>query len=183
MNRENWESQLKEYETMVVLIENISERMNQLFMFAFTAVGAILTFAIQQKNAYMSLPGSVFLILIRCRYLYYRNTYFKMNGYISVFCERQLKIGYRNLAESSEVKPKSMVHNLQYFSFAILGIGCFLVFMLFYENGIVSLHFAIFLTMGIIFMDAYYLLSGDQIKRGYLEGWEKVRERIEYTEH
>ena len=153
---------INEYNIMWNKLNMITEHHNNLFIFTLTSSGAILTFSIQQNNAYIALVNMVILILLRCRVMNYRDDYFRTLAYIRCALEPKLNISSELLSEI----PNSKISNIHFFVYTILGIGTVITYSYIDCNSkilIISLIILIF----IIVLDCYYFYYSKNLYKNY----------------
>lgn len=143
---------IAEYNNMWNKLNVISEHHNNLFIFTLTSSGAILTYALQQNNSYISLVNMVILILLRCRVMNYRDEYYQVLAYIRKELEPKIGLDSKKLRDLNNTK----IANLQYFIYAIFGIGTVLECVLIDKKNIFVIVTSVILFVIILLLDVYY---------------------------
>lgn len=134
---------LAEYNNMWNKLNEIAEYHNNLFIFTLTSSGAILTYALQQSNSYIALVNMVILILLRCRVMNYRDEYYQVLAYIRKVLEPKIGLDSKKLMSLSNTK----IANLQYFIYAIFGVGTVLECILIDKSSILIIIISIILLL------------------------------------
>lgn len=143
---------IAEYNNMWNKLNGIAEHHNNLFVFTLTSSGAILTYALQQNNSYISLVNIVILILLRCRVMNYRDEYYQVLAYIREVLEPKIGLDSKRLMCLSNTK----IANLQYFIYSIFGVGTVLECILIDKKNLFVIVISIILFVIIVFLDIYY---------------------------
>jgi len=145
---------LKEYEIVIQQCENKGNAQNALFVFALTAIGAILSFSLQQQNPYIAMVSFPVLIAIRCRVMWLRDSIFRDMVYLELFIEPKLLLNKKAKRGVREAHP---IVNVQYWIYTILGIGAFATYMAHNTYNGVSFVAIIILLITTIVLDTYYV--------------------------
>ena len=155
----NNEALIAEYSSLKDELVNISNNQNTLFIFAFTSVGAVLSFALQTQNEYISLISFFILLCVKCRIIYFRDTFFQKLVYMRKILEPKLKLD-SNIQKSIKIFG---ISKIQYFSFSILGIGGLLTFILIDICNMWGMVIALILSVIIMGLDCYYLFASKKL--------------------
>lgn len=154
---------IAEYNNMWNKLNGIAEHHNNLFIFTLTSSGAILTYALQQNNSYISLVNIVILILLRCRVMNYRDEYYQVLAYIRNVLEPKIGLDSKRLMCLSNTK----IANLQYFIYSIFGVGTVLEFILIDKKNLFVIAISIILFVIIVFLDIYYYFYSKRLYDKY----------------
>jgi hypothetical protein len=154
---------IAEYNNMWNKLNAIAEHHNNLFIFTLTSSGAILTYALQQSNSYITLVNMVILILLRCRVMNYRDEYYQVLAYIRMILEPKIGLDSKKLMSLSNTK----IANLQYFIYAIFGFGTVLECILIDKSSILVIIISIILFAVIVILDVYYYFYSKKLYEKY----------------
>lgn len=154
---------IAEYNNMWNKLNIISEHHNNLFIFTLTSSGAILTYALQQNNSYISLVNMIILILLRCRVMNYRDEYYQILAYIRKILEPKIELDSKKLKSLSNTK----IANLQFFIYAIFGFGTVLECILIDKSSILVIIISIILFAVIVILDVYYYFYSKKLYEKY----------------
>lgn len=154
---------IAEYNNMWNKLNGIAEHHNNLFIFTLTSSGAILTYALQQNNSYISLVNIVILILLRCRVMNYRDEYYQVLAYIRKVLEPKIGLDSKRLMCLSNTK----IANLQYFIYSIFGVGTVLECILIDKKNLFVIAISIILFVIIVFLDIYYYFYSKRLYDKY----------------
>ncbi len=154
---------LAEYNNMWNKLNEIAEYHNNLFIFTLTSSGAILTYALQQSNSYIALVNMVILIVLRCRVMNYRDEYYQVLAYIRKVLEPKIGLDSKKLMSLSNTK----IANLQYFIYAIFGVGTVLECILIDKSSILIIIISIILFAVIVILDVYYYFYSKKLYEKY----------------
>ena len=154
---------LAEYNNMWNKLNEIAEYHNNLFIFTLTSSGAILTYALQQSNSYIALVNMVILILLGCRVMKYRDEYYQVLADISKVLEPKIGLDSKKLMSLSNTK----IANLQYFIYAIFGVGTVLECILIDKSSILIIIISIILFAVIVILDVYYYFYSKKLYEKY----------------
>lgn len=154
---------IAEYNNMWNKLNGIAEHHNNLFIFTLTSSGAILTYALQQNNSYISLVNIVILILLRCRVMNYRDEYYQVLAYIRNVLEPKIGLDSKRLMCLSNTK----IANLQYFIYSIFGVGTVLECILIDKKNLFVIAISIILFVIIVFLDIYYYFYSKRLYDKY----------------
>lgn len=155
----NTEALIAEYTSLKEELINLSNNRNTLFIFAFTSVGAVLSFALQTQNAYISLIAFFILLCVKCRIIYYRDTYYQKFAYMRLVLEPKL-----HLDSTIQRKIKVFgISKIQYFTFSFMGVGCVLALVLIDPCNRWGIIFALIMLVIIIGLDCYYLFGSEAL--------------------
>lgn len=154
---------IAEYNNMWNKLNGIAEHHNNLFIFTLTSSGAILTYALQQNNSYISLVNIVILILLRCRVMNYRDEYYQVLAYIRNVLEPKIGLDSKRLMCLSNTK----IANLQYFIYSIFGVGTVLECILIDKKNLFVIAISIILFVIIVFLDIYYYFYSQRLYDKY----------------
>ena len=161
---------LKEYEIVIQICENKGNAQNTLFIFALTAIGAILSFSLQQENPYIAMVSFPVLIAVRSRVMWFRDTILRDWVYLQVFVEPKLRL-------SSSVRLKSTINlpiaNIHYWIYSILGIGAFATYMLNDPYNNISFIAMIIMLIIVLALDVYYRFWSKNVRKYYEEKFTK----------
>ena len=137
------EAVLAEYTAIKEWCRYAGDAQNTLFLFAFTAGGAVLSFSIQQENPYIALVNFMVLIAIRCRIMRFRNTIFKNEAYMRIFLEPLLQI------DSTKIRLVKCegLSVIQYFIYSFIGAASVLVYFLFNPYNVIALILCLFFLL------------------------------------
>lgn len=155
------EALIAEYTLLKEELNNISNNQNTLFIFVFSAVGAVLSFALQDNCEYIPLICFFVLICVRCRIIYYRDVYFKKLIYLRKIIEPKLKLD-SNIQRNIKIFG---ISKIQYFSFSFMAIGSLLAVLRINASNLSVIFVAVALTIIIIGLDSYYLFAASSIYR------------------
>jgi len=87
----NREVYLAEYSALREEITNTGQNQHNMFVFAFTAIGAISAFALQQRNPYIILFAFVVLLAASKLFHNYSLKFIQVSAYIKVYLESELE--------------------------------------------------------------------------------------------
>ena len=146
---------LAEYNAINSRLENFSNAQNALFIFAFSATGAILPFSLQQSNPYISLINLLVLIAVRCRVMWFRNARFNELAYLRVIVEPSLKLDSK---AKVAINPEG-ISKVHYFIYTFLGVGSILTYRLNNPDNVATFMLGITLLIVVFFLDFYYVFS------------------------
>lgn len=152
----NNDALIAEYNTIKDELRSNEEHRNNLLIFAYTSVGAILSFSIQSKNSYIALVTFFILICVKCRIIYYRDIFMIRFGYIKFVLEEKLQINAYSAMGKIRTSKRSQI---QHFSFSIMGIGGFWVYFINNPYNIGTLILLCILLLSILWLDIYYINS------------------------
>lgn len=141
----------------------ISECHNNLFIFTLTSSGAILTYALQQNNPYVTFVNMIILILLRCRVMNYRDEYYQILAYIRIILEPKIGIDSKRLYTLKNTK----IANMQYFVYSILGFGTLLECILIDSSQLIIVIISIIFNIVIICLDVYYYFYSKKLYKRY----------------
>lgn len=157
------DNHIAEYNNMWNKLNTIAEHHNNLFIFTLTSSGAILTYALQQNNSYITLVNMIILILLRCRVMNYRDEYYQVLAYIRNVLEPKIGLDSKILMSLSNTK----IANLQYFIYTIFGFGTVLECILIEKNNIFVIIISIILFVMILILDVYYYFYSKKLYEKY----------------
>lgn len=169
------EAILAEYNVVNQALARISNAHDTLFIFSFTAAGAMLSFAVQQSNPYIALITLIVLLVFRFRVMWYRDAYLHQASYLSVIIEPSLKLSGR----IKKKVPETGISQVHYFSYSLLGAGSigvhFLYNPLYSCNNWFAFSIGIILLIFVIAMDLFYVLRSSATRKRYEQEWETVK--------
>lgn len=159
----NSDALIAEYNAIKNEIISIDNMKNTLYIFEYTSVGAILSFALQYKNPYISFVAFFVLICVKCRIIYYRDTSMIRYTYARDVLEHKLNL------DSSIMKftKVSRISKLQYFSSSFMAFGSFMVFLLYNPQNIIASVMSFVLMLIVISLDIFYIISIKTISKNY----------------
>lgn len=157
------DSYIAEYNNMWNRLNVITEHHNNLFVFTLTSSGAILTYAIQQNNSYITFVNMIILILLRCRVMNYRDIYYQCLIYIRNVLEPKLGLDSKKIRGLRSTK----IANLQYFIYTVLGFGTVLECILIDKNNIFVILISIIFFVIIVLLDVYYYFYSKKLYDKY----------------
>lgn len=154
---------IAEYNNMWNRLNVITEHHNNLFVFTLTSSGAILTYAIQQNNSYITFVNMIILILLRCRVMNYRDIYYQCLIYIRKVLEPKLGLDSKKIRGLRNTK----IADLQYFIYTVLGLGTVLECILIDKNNIFVILISIIFFVIIVLLDVYYYFYSKKLYDKY----------------
>jgi len=170
--RDDNEVLLAEYTAIQEFLRYLGDAQNSLFIFAFTASGAILSFSVQQESPYIAIVNFVVLIAVRCRVMWFRNNYFNQSAYVKIILEPLLQLESK---KSHSVKWQG-ISVMQYFIYSFLGMGSAFVYILFDPYNIFALVLCIFLLGFVVFLDCYYFFGSNKLRDSLELQWTAIRD-------
>lgn len=130
---QNIEVKLAEYNTLRSEILQKIEQNNQLLAFTFTAIIAVLAFAVEAGNLFLYIAPMMIIIPLSIRIAYYKSAIVRLSAYIIVYLEGQInELAWesRNCSLSQmNVFNKSIFTNLFEHECLILSLICFLCYL------------------------------------------------------
>lgn len=157
------EHYIAEYNNMYNKLNLIAEHHNNLFLFTLSASGAILTFALQQENAYIAFVNMIILVLLRCRVMSYRDDYYMTLVYIRKVLEPKLGLDSNILSKLNNSK----VANLHYFIYSIFGIGTVAACLYIEAHDRFIINLAVIFLIFLLMLDIYYFFYSKDVYRNY----------------
>jgi len=154
---------IAEYNNMCGRLNIIAEHHNNLFVFTLTSSGAILTYALQQRNPYIAFVNIIILILLRCRVMNYRDEYYQILAYIRKILEPRIGIDSNVLMSLNNTK----IANIQYFIYTILGFGTVLECVFIDRSNIFIVIISIIFNVLIMLLDVYYYFYSKKLYEKY----------------
>ena len=174
MNKsDNRDALLAEYNAIQQRLINISNAQNTLFVFIITAVGATLSFSMQQDNPFIALVSYGLLISVRLRVMWHRNIYHKELTYSRFVVEPLLEL---NIANKVFDEDTTGISQLQYYIYTLLGAGVLLSFSLFNTDTFTACVLGIILLIPVFSLDHYYLRSSRLNYNELKSLWEAIQE-------
>lgn len=155
----NEEALLAEYTLLRDELVNISNNQHSLFVFAFTSIGAVLSFAIQSQNEQIPLIAFFILICVKGRLIQYRDNYYVKFVYIRVILEPKLNV---NSMVQRGIKT-SRISKIQHFSFSFLGVGSLFAIIMVNPDYIMGMMIALVLQFIIVILDCYYTFGAKKL--------------------
>lgn len=154
---------IAEYNNMWNKLNTISEHHNNLFIFTLTSSGAILTYALQQNNSYITLVNIIILILLRCRVMNYRDQYYQGLAYIRIILEPKIGLDSKVLMSLNNTR----IANIQYFIYSIFGFGTVAECVFIDIDNIFVVVMSVCFSVMIIILDIYYYFYSRKLYEKY----------------
>lgn len=169
---ENRDSLLAEYNNIHQSCENRGNAQNTLFIFALTAIGAILSFSLQQHNPYIALVGFAVLIAVRCRVMWFRDSIFNDWAYLRIVIEPKLQL---NSGLKRSVKETHFLSNIHYWIYTMLGLGIVFTYLANNPHDIIWFISMIIMLVLVVVLDIYYFFGSRWVYKYYEQHWIKIK--------